>query len=96
MIEFSEQQKDNQWGVAFGHGSWVYIDYLGMIDHAASAFDRDDRGFKATSMAALNQGIRMARHSIDGPYGKPDSAKRRKLCGLIAKFATLSTEESNR
>lgn len=96
MIEFQESEQDRQWGVAFGHGSWVYIDHLGMIDHAASTFDRYDRQFKATSMAVLGDALRRARHSMDAPYGKPDSAKRRKLCALTARLATQSTREGDR
>lgn len=83
-MNFRTEMQDGRYVVAFGEGSFAAPDHLGLLDRALMAKHPLDRGFHATAVSILNNAARLARMRVDGPYGRKDSAKRRKLCDLIA------------
>lgn len=85
--ELVRQDNGKAWVVAFGEGSWIAFDNLGLPRHQDSYKNRADRQFWFSGQTLAWKAATKARMLEAAPYGTKDSARRRKLCQRIAEIA---------
>tara|TARA_R110000868_G_scaffold54164_4_gene169599 strand:+ start:2716 stop:3000 length:285 start_codon:yes stop_codon:yes gene_type:complete len=86
-MNFRTEIRHDRQGVAFGSGSWVGIDHLGLLHPEFREKDTLDRQFYASAISLLNKALQSARTCEPGPYGKKNSVRRRKFCDRVASIA---------